>query len=77
MKLTQTNEVLEHLKTHGTITSIEAIMQYGATRLSAIIFDLRKEGHNIETQMVTGKNRRGGSTTFARYVYKGGGDGSN
>lgn len=42
MKLTQTNEVLEHLKTHGTITSIEAIMQYGATRLSAIIFDLRK-----------------------------------
>ena len=43
----KTKEVLKHLQTYGTITSIEAINLFGATRLSAIIFNLRKKGYNI------------------------------
>lgn len=40
-KLSQTKEVLRHLKEHGSITTYEAFTLYGATRLSAIIYELR------------------------------------
>lgn len=42
--MTQTQIILEHLKHHGNITTMTAIMQYGITRLSARIFDLEKQG---------------------------------
>ena len=66
----KTVKVLEHLKKHGSITSWEAIQKYGATRLSAIIFNLRKH-HIIESVMQDDTDRFGNSTHFARYVYKG------
>ena len=50
MKPTQTNDVLMHLKEHGTITTNEANELYGATRLGDIILRLRKH-HIIETIM--------------------------
>lgn len=43
--MTKTQKVLNHLRENGSITSWEAIQQYGATRLSAIIFNLRKKGN--------------------------------
>jgi hypothetical protein len=36
IELTQTNEVLKHLQSVGSITSIDAIYLYGATRISVI-----------------------------------------
>lgn len=45
--------VLEHLLNNEYITSIEAIEKYRITRLSDRIFNLRKEGYNIITTMVT------------------------
>ena len=39
--MNKTLAVKEHLKKRGTITSLEAIERYGATRLSAIIYNLR------------------------------------
>lgn len=38
----KTIKVLEHLQKFGSITSLEAIDLYGATRLSAIIFQFAK-----------------------------------
>ena len=46
--------ILSHLMQHGSITTWEAIQQYGITRLSGRIFDLRKAGYKIET-VGTGK----------------------
>ena len=64
----QKSEVLHYLKTHKRgITSMQAITLFGATRLSDIIFRLRKEGYEIETEQITTKNRYGHVTTFARY----------
>jgi hypothetical protein len=48
----KTKQVLNHLQTHGTITSWEAINLYRATRLSAIIFLIKEQGWSITTQMV-------------------------
>lgn len=50
---TKTDKVLEHLKTHGEITSWEAITKFRATRLSAIIFNLRLQGNNITSEKQT------------------------
>ena len=43
--------VKEHLLKHGEITPLEALQKYGSFRLSAIIYELRKEGLKIETQI--------------------------
>ena len=45
----QSDAILWHLKKYGSITSYEAIKEYGATRLSAIIFNHRKDGYNIDS----------------------------
>ena len=48
--MSQKDEVLNHLKKGLPITSWEAIHKFRATRLSAIIYDLRKSGLTIITQ---------------------------
>jgi len=65
----QSDAVLWHLKTYGSITSYEAIKEYGATRLSAIIFNHRKEGYDIDSMPLTKKTRFGRNTTIAKYIY--------
>lgn len=63
----QISEVIAHLRKYKSITSLEAIKKYGATRLSGIIFKLRKRGFGIETKIITGKNRYGHVSNFAIY----------
>lgn len=70
MKPTQTNDVLMHLKEHGTITTNEAIDLYRATRLSDIILRLRKH-HIIETIIEEGKTRHNRPSRYAVYCYWG------
>ena len=62
--------VLAWLQTHASISSMEAIENFGATRLSAIIFDLRKRGYDIETVMCDGRDRFGSPMKFARYYLR-------
>ena len=69
-KMTQKQMILNHLKEHGSITSWEAIQNYGATRLSGVIFALKEEGYNIVTHDTHGKDRYGHSKTFATYILK-------
>lgn len=59
-------KVLEHLKEHGSITSLIAFEKYRATRLSSIINRLRKK-YDIRTIMT----RNGDSAPFATYVFLG------
>jgi hypothetical protein len=40
---TQISQVAEHLLSGNSITALEAVMEYGILRLSAIICDLRKK----------------------------------
>lgn len=70
-ELTQINDVLEYLKEFGSITSIEAITLMGTTRLSAIIYVLRKRGYIIDTIIEKGKTGHNRPCKWARYVYKG------
>lgn len=67
-KMNKTEKVLEHLRKHGTITSLEAIELYGATRLSDIIYRLRKKGHNIKTEDLPFTDRFGSKSTYGEYT---------
>ena len=70
MKNTKTKDVLKHLETQRSITSLEAFKLYGATRLSAIIYNLRAKGYNIVTFNESTKDRNGNTCNYARYVLK-------
>ena len=67
MKLTQYDRVLEHLQKNGKLSQKTAIRLFGAYRLSAIIYTLRKDGYNITTTFKTGKNRFGDNVSWAEY----------
>ena len=68
MGTNKTNEVLKYLQKNSHITSIEAINLFGATRLSAIIFNLRKRGYNITSVPKTMTDRYGKTVKFAEYT---------
>lgn len=60
-------KVKNHLIKYGTIDSWTAIELYGATRLSAIIFNLRKEGMNIESIPCTSYDRNTEICNYTTY----------
>lgn len=67
-KTNKTTEVLKHLQTYGCITSMEAIENYKATRLSDIIFRLRKRGVKIQTIDIPFVDMYGTKSTYGKYV---------
>jgi len=67
-RATQEDRVLNHLKESGSITSITAIELYGVTRLSAVIYNLRRMGYPIGLKFETGKNRFGDAVKWGVYT---------
>ena len=58
MTQTQNDMILAHLKEHGKIDPMQALKQYGSFRLSARIYDLRQDGHNIQKFSKRLKNKK-------------------
>lgn len=67
----KTKDVLYYMKTHSSITSLEAIKMFDATRLSAIIHNLRKMGYDIESKDCVTKDKYGKVIHYSKYVYLG------
>ena len=55
--MSQSIEILGHLKAGNRLTSLEAVQKFGTLRLAARIFDLRGKGHRIESIMVDRKGK--------------------
>ena len=64
----QEDMIYEHLKAYGSITSWEAIKEYGCTRLSAMIYNLRKQGYKIISETETATNRFGKKVNYSKYI---------
>lgn len=64
MKKSQTRKIYELLKNGGKITPIRAFSEFSITRLSGIIYVLRRKGAEIETDLVDNKN---GGAPYAAY----------
>lgn len=56
--INKTQAVLKHLKSGRKISSWDAIQKYRATRLSAIIFTLIEQGHDIRGEWVENKKEK-------------------
>lgn len=58
--------ILKHLQLKGKITTWDAILDYGCTRLSEYIRQLRKE-YVIDDKWINGTNRYGEKTEYKEY----------
>ena len=67
MKETQCDRILRHMRDYGTISSLEAITEYGILRLASRISDLKKRGYNIVSTTGTAMNRYGEVTHYSVY----------
>ncbi len=68
-KMNKTMAIKQHLEQYGSITSWEAIKEYGATRLSAIIYNLRyKYNMNIINEDIEFTDRYDNKSSYAKYI---------
>ena len=67
--MTQNDKIITYLRSHKKdgITSLEAINQFGITRLASVICTLRKQGYNITGKLVPVANRFGEVCYVSRY----------
>lgn len=65
--MTQSERIVRHLRDFGSITSLEAMQEYGIMRLASRVSDLKKSGLPIRREMIPGQNRYGEPTSYARY----------
>ena len=68
--MTQKEQILTHIKEHGSITSWDAIMEYGVTRLSHYIYCLRNEGFIIPDKRIQVNTRLGKTTNISKYTLR-------
>jgi hypothetical protein len=69
MKITQCEMIEEYINEYGSISALEALRDLGVYRLASRIADLKKQGHKIESEMVSVATRNGGRTHIARYSW--------
>lgn len=69
--MTQVEMIEKHLKDFGSITTWESYSEYGITRLSARIADLKELGYKFDEEWLTRKNRYGKPISFKKYILKG------
>lgn len=62
------DKILYHLIKGNRLTALQALTMFGCFRLGARIFDLKKFGHDIETEMILEKAIRKGKTITKQYA---------
>ena len=67
MAMTQCDRIIRHLSDGGSITSAQAMEEYGIYHLASRISDLKKAGVPIKKEIVHGRNRYGEKICFMRY----------
>ena len=67
-KLSQKQKVLRHLKQIGSITSLEAFNDYAIMRLTSRICELKDEGYDIKSELVSSQNRFKEKVSFSKYT---------
>ena len=66
--MTDKERVLDYLKQNKTITPLQALSEFGCYRLGARIWDLRRDGHRIDTEIIHAKDQHGEDMRYAKYT---------
>ena len=69
MKVTQRQLILKYIQDFGSITPMEAISNFGITKLATRISEMRKDGMQFQIDTVKSKNRYGKTVCFAKYSF--------
>jgi hypothetical protein len=64
---TTQQRVFDYIMEFGSITTLQAFADLGESRLSARIWELRDKGVNIDSEVITVKNRFGESRHVKKY----------
>lgn len=67
--VSQKKMVLDYIREFGSITPLDVFKDLGVTRLAAVTFELKEDGHDIHTEREHGKDRFGHATRYARYSF--------
>lgn len=65
--MTQAEQIFMYMKTHGTITTIQASKELDITKLPTRIGEMKRSGIAINTEIVHDVNKHGTPTRYARY----------
>lgn len=65
--MTQHERILKYIDDFGSITPMEAIHEFGCTKLATRVSELIRDGHQIKKQTVTDKNRYGQTVHYTKY----------
>uniref|UniRef100_A0A6M3LS25 Putative DNA binding, helix-turn-helix domain containing protein n=1 Tax=viral metagenome TaxID=1070528 RepID=A0A6M3LS25_9ZZZZ len=64
--MSQRDDILTHLRSGRSLTQLEALDLYGCLRLGARIYDLKREGYDIEAENIEVSNGK----HVARYTLR-------
>ncbi len=65
--MSQADRVLSYLERGKSITTLDAFKELGITRLGARIFELRQQGHPVQSNRLTVTNRFGEDCSISEY----------
>lgn len=68
--MTQAQKVLAYLQDNGSITTLEAFVDLGVTRLASRIHELVKMGVDIGKEKIKVRTRDGGTAHVTRYFLR-------
>ncbi len=68
--MSQQKRILDYLKQGNELTRLNCWEQLGILEAPARISELRAEGHNIHTEMITVRNRYGEKVRIAKWTLK-------
>lgn len=71
--MTQNERVLAYMRENGSITQRDAVW-LGIYRLSARVYDLRRDGYKVASTLETVQNKQGEKAVIARYTIAEGGN---
>lgn len=67
-KATQCDRIVAFCDAYGSITSLDAFVELGCTRLASRIFDLTERGYAFSRVTETRNNRFGEPVRYTRYA---------
>ena len=70
-KPTQCERIIQYMRDFGSITTLQAFTDLGCTRLASRVADLKRQGYDIKSEFVSGKNRYDETVSYKKY-YLGG-----
>lgn len=63
----QADRIVEYIKEHGGITSLDAARDLGCMRLGARIFEIKERGIEVKSEFINVENRFGEICRVKRY----------